>query len=269
MDTEVRAIQLKCLEILRVVDRICRQNNIKYSLNGGSVVGAYLYEGCLPWDDDIDILMTRENYNRFVSIAPELLPSGYVLENYQLSENFTVGCSKVIDENTTLVEKDGNISGIFIDITVFDRVPDSRIKVVDILCWKIGENVLIGPTDATSFYNRLRNLALKTILRNRRSYFFFFQKIVQLLSHCTPYHYSELFGGGNAQTREYAPHIFENYIEIRFEDEQFMIMRDYIDYLTTRYNRSDFREPKEKQVAPHYAYVNFELPYKDYIHLLR
>lgn len=269
MDTEVRAIQLKCLEILRIVDKICRQNNIKYSLNGGSVVGAHLYGGCLPWDDDIDILMTREYYNRFVSLAPKLLPSGYALENYQLSENFTVGCSKVMDENTTLVEKDGNISGVFIDITVFDRVPDNCLKKIDIICWKIGENILIGPTKEKSIHHIMRNVILKSILHNRRAYFHAFQKIVQLLSRYKPYHYSELFGGGNAQTREYAPHIFENYTEIRFEDGVYMIMRDYIDYLTTRYNRTDFREPKEKQVAPHYQYVNFELPYKDYIHSLR
>ena len=67
MNSTIRQIQLKCLEILDVVDRICKDNHIQYSLCGGSVVGAHLYKACLPWDDDIDLMMTRDNYSRLLS----------------------------------------------------------------------------------------------------------------------------------------------------------------------------------------------------------
>lgn len=264
MDSEVRGIQLKCLEILRIVDDICRRNHIQYSLNGGSVVGAHLYKGCLPWDDDIDILMTRKEYNKFVKIAPSLLPDGYSVENYQTTKEFTVACTKVMDDNTTLVQQDGTISGIFIDITVFDKVPTNFLFKIDVILQKISEIVFIGKVKATSFRKRLRNFMLSTVLSNKTAYFRFFEKVVGWLGHTRTYKYSELFGGGNAQTIRYEPHIFEHYTEIRFEDKDYMIMRDYIDYLVTRYNRTDFREPKEKQVAPHFNYVNFKLPYKEY-----
>ena len=69
MESELRQLQLKCLEILDIVVKICTEHNIKYSLCGGAVVGAHLYKGFLPWDDDIDIMMTRENYNQFLVIA--------------------------------------------------------------------------------------------------------------------------------------------------------------------------------------------------------
>ena len=59
--------------------------------------------------------------------------------------------------------------------------------------------------------------------------------------------------------------IFENYAEIDFEGKKYMIVRDYVKYLETRYDRTDFREPKEKQVAPHYKYVDLSMPYKKYI----
>ena len=68
MESEIRGIQKKCIQILDIVDEICRKHQIKYSLCGGSVVGAHLYQGCLPWDDDVDLMMTRENYNKFLSI---------------------------------------------------------------------------------------------------------------------------------------------------------------------------------------------------------
>ena len=65
---DVRQIQLKCLEILNIVDDLCCKNDIKYSLCGGSVVGAHLYGGCLPWDDDIDIIDDIENVEDFAPI---------------------------------------------------------------------------------------------------------------------------------------------------------------------------------------------------------
>lgn len=82
-DSLIRQIQLKCLELLDMVDKICREHHIQYSLCGGSVVGAHLYKGCLPWDADIDLMMTRHNYNRFLEIVPDLLPDGYSIYNYQ------------------------------------------------------------------------------------------------------------------------------------------------------------------------------------------
>ena len=71
--------------------------------------------------------------------------------------------------------------------------------------------------------------------------------------------------GAFCNTLPYEPEIFENYTEIQFEGKQYMIVKDYIKYLQTRYNRTDFREPKEKQLSPHYRYVSFRIPYKEYI----
>ena len=83
MESELRQLQLKCLEILDIVVKICTEHDIKYSLCGGSVVGAHLYKGFLPWDDDIDIMMTRDNYNHFITIAENSLPDNYIIINYQ------------------------------------------------------------------------------------------------------------------------------------------------------------------------------------------
>ena len=69
MEPELRQLQLKCLEILDIIIGICDKYQVKYSLCGGSVVGAHLYKGFLPWDDDIDIMMTRDNYNKFLEVA--------------------------------------------------------------------------------------------------------------------------------------------------------------------------------------------------------
>lgn len=261
MDSEVRQIQLKCLEILQVVDDICRRNEIEYSLCGGSVVGAHLYKGFLPWDDDVDLMMTRQNYNKFLEIAPKELPGHYSVHNYQSNAEFSSLFTKIIDNNTTLVQSDGQISGIFLDITVYDRIPHNSLASIDIFLWKVSQVVSIGKIPGRPF----RNLMLNTILKDNRKYFKFFQKVVESIGKTSSrYSYSELFGA-YANTVKYLPQIFEHYSEIQFEDKEYMIVRDYIDYLVTRYDRTDFREPKEKQVPSHYKYVNFNLPYKEYI----
>ena len=270
MESELRQLQLKCLEILDVVVKICTEHNIKYSLCGGSVVGAHLYKGFLPWDDDIDFMMTRENYNKFLEVAKDCLPEGYSIINYQnsdLSTKWKICFTKIVNENTTLVQKNGDVMGVFIDVDVYDKVPEGILKGIDIFLCKRLLTINMGKKPGRNISNRLRNLCLNTILSNRRKYLMFFQKVAEILGrYSRHYTYRELFGAYHGYNMvPYKPSIFENYTTIEFEGRKVMIVRDYIDYLQTRYNRTDFNEPEERQVPSHYAYVNFNLPYKEYI----
>ena len=270
MESEIRKIQLKCLEILDIVTNICNKHQIKYSLCGGSVVGAHLYKGFLPWDDDIDLMMTRENYNRFITIAEEELPTGFSIINYQNSDFSTtlgINFTKVLNDNTTLVQTNGKIMGIFMDITVYDKIPEGMLKRIDLFLYKRAMTINRGKLPGNSFNNIMRNLLLGTIFSNRRKFLKFTQKIIESISKCSShYTYRELFGCYYyINMIPYKPSVFENYITIEFEGRSVMIVRDYIEYLQTRFNRTDFDEPKEKRVPSHYAYVNFNLPYKEYI----
>lgn len=264
MSNEVREIQLKCVEMLDMVDVICRKHHIQYSLCGGSVVGAHLYGGCLPWDDDVDLMMTRENYNKFLSVIRSELPEGYSVSNYLFTEDYLSTFTKIINDNTTIVQKDGNVSGLFLDITVYDRIPDNFLKHVDIFLWKVSQIVQIGVIEPRSRKDNVRNMFLKHCFKNKRRFLIRFQHIVEKLGRAKKYHYSELFGA-YCNTVAFDADIFEKYDEIDFENKKFMIVKDCVRYLQTRYNRTDFREPKEKQVAPHYIFVDFELPYREYV----
>lgn len=262
--TEIRKIQLKCLELLDIVDSICQKYNIQYSLCGGSVVGAYLYQGCLPWDDDIDLMMTRENYNRFLSVVQQELPKNISVHNYQLSDEYWSLFTKIVNDNTTIVQQDGSVSGVFLDITVYDKIPENRKYRQDIFLWKISQVVSIGKVNSHSPKAIIRNLIITLFFRDKRKYYRYFQKKVEKNSKYYPYHYSELFGA-YCNTKPFNREIFENYSEILFEGKKYMIVSDYVNYLQTRYERTDFREPKEKQIAPHYLCVDFNMPYKEYL----
>lgn len=270
MESELRQLQQKCLEILDIVVKICTEHDIKYSLCGGSVVGAHLYKGFLPWDDDIDIMMTRDNYNRFLEVANNYLPEGYSIVNYQnsdLSTEWKICFTKIINENTTLVHNNGDIMGVFLDVDVYDKVPEGILKGIDLFLCKRILTINTGKKPGNNIYNKFRNLCFSTILSNRRKFLMLFQKVAELLGkHTRHYTYRELFGAYHGYNMiPYKPSIFENYTTIEFEGRSVMIVRDYIDYLQTRYNRTDFNEPKEKQVPPHYVYVSLDMPYKEYI----
>ena len=266
MDNKIRQIQLKCLEILDVFHRICTENGIQYSLCGGSVVGAHLYRGCLPWDDDVDVMMTRENLSKFLKLAPSLLPRGLSIRNFHVDADFTMGWTKIVDENTTYVQTNGEVLGVFLDITVYDRVPTNPLlRWVDMFLCARSLTAIRGKMEGRGLKKRVRDLFIDLFLSDRRRYFLFYEKVVVAIGrHARKYTYSELFGAW-AQTIPYAPSVFENYSTIEFEGKPYMIVRDYIAYLQTRYNRTDFHEPKEKQVSPHIDYVNLELPYKEYL----
>ena len=73
--------------MLQEIDRVCRKNDIKYSLTGGSVIGYHLYGGFIPWDDDIDLMMTRDNYERFLEVWQREPNQRYALHNFENKKN--------------------------------------------------------------------------------------------------------------------------------------------------------------------------------------
>src|SRR3954447_23034161 len=74
-ETPLRQCQLVMLRMLKIFDLLCRTHGIDYFLTGGSLIGAVRHNGFIPWDDDLDVGMTRENYEKFVSKAVPELPN--------------------------------------------------------------------------------------------------------------------------------------------------------------------------------------------------
>ena len=102
-----------------------------YFVRGGTAIGALYDQGILPWDDDIDIGMTRENYNKFLKVAPGELGPSYFLSWIETDPHTPYYYAKVKKNNTLFVEEMfKNIPmhpGIFVDIFPFDRIPDNKL----------------------------------------------------------------------------------------------------------------------------------------------
>jgi len=122
-----------CLyRILAEIARVCDKHNIPYFIQGGSAIGAYFENEVLAWDDDIDVGLTRENYWRFLEVAPKELGEDFFLQWVETDEHTPFYFAKVRLNNTRFVEEMfAHLPihhGIYVDVFPFDLVPDKQWK---------------------------------------------------------------------------------------------------------------------------------------------
>lgn len=116
------------LEILLTVSDFCKTHGISWFMDAGTLLGAARHSGFIPWDDDIDIGMLRQDYDRFVDLAQHGLPDGYELQTFENNEVFAGHFAKVCKTGTEFRTKEtaeaGNRQGIFIDIFPYDTLAE-------------------------------------------------------------------------------------------------------------------------------------------------
>ena len=124
----LRTCQLKQLHILEEIDAICRRHDIEYWLDGGTLLGAVRHGGFIPWDDDIDIAMRKEDMHRFCEIAHHELSDDLFLQTPENEPDVKEQIVKVRDLNSFYVEPSDNFSasyqkGLYVDIFPMEKYP--------------------------------------------------------------------------------------------------------------------------------------------------
>jgi len=133
----VRKIQLIELEILNEFDRICKKYGLQYFLTAGTAIGAVRHGGFIPWDDDIDVGMLREEYEKFIRIAPKELKDEYFLQTLESDPKCPCLFAK-IRKNGTIYQENNKVGmkmhrGIWIDIFPFDYISTNKKEQRDII----------------------------------------------------------------------------------------------------------------------------------------
>ena len=135
-DITVRMLQLNLLTMMKEIDRICKKNNIDYFLAGGSCLGAIRHAGFIPWDDDMDIAMSREEYQKFIKALEKDLDDKYIFQCYEKNKKYPVywPAMKIRIKNTYIRETNKFLpnpcedsDGIFIDVFIYDHMSNKRI----------------------------------------------------------------------------------------------------------------------------------------------
>jgi lipopolysaccharide cholinephosphotransferase len=133
MDAEIlRKLHVVELELLEEFVRICKAHNLEYFLIGGTLLGAIRHKGFIPWDDDIDIGMPRDDYEKFIDLCKTELKNTYYIKSYRTNSAYWMPFLKMCKSNTLFIEKkdislEYKKNGIFIDIFSYDNISNIEL----------------------------------------------------------------------------------------------------------------------------------------------
>lgn len=254
-------IHNSCLGIVKEIDDICRANDLKYSLCGGSVIGAHLYGGFIPWDDDIDLMMTRQNYDVFIKKFQKMGAKQYKILNYHISQRAAVPTlfTRIEDTNTAITEViAGNVrkGHTFVDITVMDNVSSKlNHKIAFIYGSYVYSrlykwNGMIPHTGWKKILFKFVNTRgnEKRTLNLYSNYEHFCKK----RSHKKTAFCAELMSAAYSKFL-YERSLFDEYVDVNFAGLQLMVVKRYMDYLYMRYGKRTFDKdvPSEQRYNSH------------------
>lgn len=236
--------------MLEVVDDICKKNGIKYCIHGGTMLGAVRHGGFIPWDDDLDVAMLREEYIKFREACDlDLDKSKYFFQDHTTDPHYRWGYARIRRKDSEFVrvgqEHLKMQTGIFLDVFPLDGTPESPIlrAIHCFICFVLRKILYAETGRKTSktfalrlwygvlskiphqFIFRLQN---KLTLKNTKS------KYVRLLSFPTP---------NNRFMRKW----FEELEDINFEGSMFPGNKDYNSFLINHYGDYMQIPPPEKR----------------------
>lgn len=126
---DIRPLQLRILEMLLSLDKVCKEHNLRYYLLAGTMLGAVRHKGFIPWDDDLDIGMPRADYDLLMANAKEWLPTPYEAVCTENDKDYPLPFAKIQDSSTTLIERMHlkYLGGVYMDVFPLDGVPNNKL----------------------------------------------------------------------------------------------------------------------------------------------
>jgi putative licD-family phosphotransferase len=253
--SDIKIIQNKILSILKEFISICEENNLTYYALGGTLLGAVRHKGFIPWDDDIDIGMPREDYEKFKKLAPHVLPGNLRIFNNPMNLDIT----QLVDKNV-VVKIANSESNVFIDIFPLDGYPEkgvfaaefhsSRILLQRMLC-KISVLDQLEDKDRGTLENLIVKIS-KTLriqkLLSKDALVKNLHKVIQKYDFNTSSYVGNVLGRYRA--REIVPReYFKEPVSLTFEDTMINCPTKYKEYLSEIYGDYMKLPPVEDRVA--------------------
>lgn len=248
------------VELLEELDEYCMNNEIKYYLISGTLLGAIRHKSFIPWDDDVDVCMLRNDYDRFINMY-KTNNLKFKLLSIERDKKYYYPFAKLINEDTVLVEKgqEKNPLGVYLDIFPIDNCPGNSLE-------EACKNV-----DKLNFFRWIRNFKIIAFSKNRKWYknlilglgkfltvFWSKRKIAEIIAgKASKYKkqncqfVGELVNTAYGHGEVYDKCHFGNGVEVDFEGKKFIAPSDYDYILTSMYKNYMELPAVEKRVSHH------------------
>ena len=240
-------------DILVEIDKLCRKHSINYWLDSGTLLGAIRHKGFIPWDDDIDIAMPREDYDNFINIAKNELPKHLVCQTKDTDPKYQLDFLKVRDTKSVVDEITpihSSYSGLFIDVFPIEVIDRKNIKVYIIL----RKLYHINPNKKAygSLFNNIINKLLSPLTIFKSGYYYICKSIL-------PSNDGDTYV--KAIETPFSSYFPKNdnfkLIDGIFEGSSFLIPNNYDDVLSNMYG--DYMKiPPESERLTHFHNVKVE-----------
>jgi len=247
--TMLRKAQLRMLDILVAIDKICRKHNINYFLDGGTLLGAVRHKGFIPWDDDVDIMVFKKDYKKLRKILIAELPEQYFFSDITTNKYHICGFAKVKDRNSVVegaILDKSKFQGVFVDIFTCSYAYSSKFrKLVNFFHRRVHRELFLnGDIFCKSRFRRGFNFAIALTSFPFVYLLFFFHKILAAMKN------NRLLSYDLITTHvTYPEDIFYPPIEIEFEGKMFLCVNNTDKYLSILYGNYLQIPPEEKRAT--------------------
>ncbi len=271
MELQTEVLQNELLKMAKDLHDVCVNNSIRYYVIEGTALGACRHSGFIPWDDDIDIGMPREDYDKFCDIAAQILPDYLELRYYKTNEKSPFHFIKLVNNKTTLIEKKyrNYVEGIYIDIFPLDYLGEMNLarKVRCKLIWRLHTNIIFNCSTESAREKKLIR-KIDFLLSKKMNLIRLHKKLERLMTKekgdeaCYLCNYLGAYNWIDIIPISYygEPKLYD------FEDIQLYGPAQIEKYLTHLYGNYLELPPVEKRINKHdYYYVDLSTPFDEYV----
>jgi lipopolysaccharide cholinephosphotransferase len=254
----LRKVQLIESSILFDFDAFCKKHDLKYSLYAGTLLGAVRHGGFIPWDDDIDVCMDRNEYDRFLSLWRKENPTGYYLQGTDDPSYEKINHTKIRKDGTILASKEefeaGGHNGIWLDVFAFDKVPLNKRLKRKVMFWAKMKLIYTRGypyTKGSKFLEFISKLLLlcsrKTQLKKRNKYE---RKILKYKDMQSDYEYVCLSCPLDLKFT-YPSTVLKNFTTLDFEGKPVSVDSEYDQKLKIKFGDYMCLPPESERVCKH------------------
>lgn len=260
MVTDLKRYQSVLLEVLIEFDRVCRDSGVFYSLDSGTLIGAIRHQGFIPWDDDIDVIMTRENYEKFIRNRSKLSDRFDVI-SLDTNNSFTAPLAKMYDKKTKLIEtghRDQIEIGAYIDLFVLDYVPNSLLGrnimyLKAYICRRIWGFSIYKPRTPLKMEKWAREFFFRHHIGRKAS--MYLEKTARKQKRSN--YLCRIMYTNNYKIDTFNSEIADQYIEVDFEGRKFWSFKEYHYILTQMYGDYMQLPPESERVPVHEIFIEY------------